>query len=274
MILNVTTKKASDSGKDSDPGKDSDSAKDMQIFVRDISGKTGILDVSPHTTIQEVKVKILDMRMECNQGIFNTEQDIRILFEGKEIESHETLSEKGISACGVLQAVARLRGGMPKKGIKKIPKDEKVFTLRTRVEYITRDPTPDAMHIVRGITLQDTFIQNTIANMTPVDDTQALYETLQTVSRNEKIAELITPYLTPQIRIMRQDIEAQEKAIEQVEATIEHAYAKEFYGTPGYTMNDLYDQAEGRLNTLLENQRVQSGVEAVLASSSHAPMND
>ena len=125
---------------------------------------------------------------------------------------------------------------MPKKGIKKISKDEKVFTLRTRVEYITRDATPDAMNIARGITMQENFIQNTIANMTSVGDTQALYDDLQTVNRNEKIAELITPHLIPQNRTMKQEIEAREQAIVQVEATIEHAYAKEFYGTSGYTM--------------------------------------
>jgi len=166
------------------------------------------------------------------------------------------------------------QGGMPKKGIKKITKDEKVFTLRSRVEYITRDASSDVMNIVRAITSQENFIQNTIENMTSVDDTKALHEALQSVNRNEKIPELITPFLIPQIRILRQEIETKEQAIEQVEATIEHAYAKEFYGASGYAMSDLSYKVEEHLNTLQEQQRVQRGVEAALAGTRSAMMTD
>ena len=163
---------------------------------------------------------------------------------------------------------------MPKKGIKKISKDEKVFTLRTRVEYITRDAAHEVMNIVKDIVSQENFIQNTLENMTSVDDAQALLDALNPSPKSEKIAELITPYLIPQIRNMRQEIVARELAIDQLEASIEHAYAKEFYGTSGYVKNDFYNLVESRLVALQENQRVQRGVEAALASGNNASMTD
>ena len=73
---------------------------------------------------------------------------------------------------------------------------------------------------------------------------------------------------------MRQEIETRELAIEQVEATIEHAYAKEFYGTSGYVKTDFYNMVESRLIALQENQRVLRGVEAALASGNNASMTD
>ena len=54
-----------------------------------------------------------------------------------------------------------LRGGMAKKGCRKtVSKEEKVFTLRTRVEYLTRSASADAIHIVRSITMNENFIKD------------------------------------------------------------------------------------------------------------------
>ena len=267
----------------------------IQVFVRPAwSSNSMQIIVQNDTTIAIFKQMIFAHVMVTSHFMQDETlrlENLKLVFRGRQLENlDETLENYLHNSPDHEVGVGRLvgmqvnditfqlqfmnQGGMPKKGVKKISKDEKVFTLRTRVEYITKDAAHDVMNIVKGIVSQENFIQNTIANMTSVDDTKALHEALLSVNRNEKIAEMITPFLIPQIRIMRQEIEARELAIDQVEATIEHAYAQEFYGTSGYTMSNLSDKVDERLTTLLENQRVQMGVEAALASSSNASMAD
>ena len=267
----------------------------IQVFVRPAWSSISMqLIVQNYTTIATFKQMIFAHAMVTSHFMQDETlrlENLKLVFRGRQLENLDETLESYLHPdpdhdVGVGRMVGMQvnditfqlqftnQGGMPKKGIKKISKDEKVFTLRSRVEYITRDASSDVMNIVMGITRQENFIQNTIENMTSVDDTKALHEALLSVNRNEKIAELITPFLIPQIRIMRQEIETREQAIEQVEATIEHAYAKEFYGASGYTMSDLSYMVEEHLNTLQEQQRVQRGVEAALAGTRSAMMTD
>jgi len=167
--------------------------------------------------------------------------------------------------------MVRGRGGMPKKGCRKtVPKDEKVFTLRTRVEYLTRTATAEAMNIVRSVTARESFIKDTIANMTSVADVEALRGALQEVRRNEGIPEAIAPYLIQQINQMKREIAERNETIRQVEATIEHAYAKEFYTDGGYSMSALYDMVSERLDTLRREQQINDAIRS--AASVSAPM--
>ena len=124
------------------------------------------------------------------------------------------------------------------------------------------------MNIVRSITMRENFITDTIANMTSVADMQALRDTLDMVRRNENIPEAITPYLVQQIGQMKQEITERNEAIKQVEATIEHAYTKEFYTDSGYNMRDLYDMVSERLDTLQREQHINDAIR----SAASAPM--
>ena len=83
----------------------------MQIFVRTITGKTVTLEVEPNDYIANVKCKIQDL-----EGIPPDHQ--RLIFGGRQLEDHRTLSDYSIPANGALDLTLRLRGGSMKIFVK------------------------------------------------------------------------------------------------------------------------------------------------------------
>jgi hypothetical protein len=74
----------------------------MQIFLKNLQGKTITLEVELTYTIADIREMIP----------YGNSDLAKIIFCGKELESHQTLAEYGIQSESTLYQVVRLRGGM------------------------------------------------------------------------------------------------------------------------------------------------------------------
>ena len=76
----------------------------MQIFVKTLSGRTITIEVDAKDSISSVKAKIHD-----KESVPPDEQ--RLIFGGKELEDHYTISHYNLMRNSTIHLVLRLPGG-------------------------------------------------------------------------------------------------------------------------------------------------------------------
>lgn len=77
---------------------------EVQIFVRNLNGKSLAIMVSPSDTVESLKAKV-----EEREGLPASEQ--RLLYGGKQLEPGRILADYGVQKESTLHLVLRLRGG-------------------------------------------------------------------------------------------------------------------------------------------------------------------
>jgi len=84
--------------------------KNMQIFIRDLYGKTKTLECDPQESVLAIKTTLSDKLKEEDENILP--ENMRLLFAGWQLEDHKTLADYNIQRDSTLHLVLRLRGGM------------------------------------------------------------------------------------------------------------------------------------------------------------------
>ena len=77
----------------------------MQIFVKVLRGNEFSLEVEPWETINDVKTKI-----QHKEGLSLDQQQVHLVFEGKQLENGCTLSDYNVQKESTLDLVILLKG--------------------------------------------------------------------------------------------------------------------------------------------------------------------
>ena len=183
-----------------------------------------------------------------------------------------TLADLNIVNNGTLHLVLRLRGGMPKKGTKKVTKQEKVHLLKAKVHYTTSqlnmaDPqVPALCHAIA----QPNYISNVIANMNMQQITD-LDNVAQDCSRTAQLTNAIAPELVPQYKQLKAQKAAIENSLKAIEEAVDLGMTEDYWrGTTGVNADAFYGAIENRLGHLTEQDRINAAIARGVASAAQA----
>ena len=163
-----------------------------------------------------------------------------------------TASDNNIQKESIIHMALRGRGGMPKKGVKKQTKAEKMVPMRARLAYVSQSLAQQSLALVNQVA-DASYIPTAISQMN-AQQLQNLEGCVQNATRTDRIpgsiAELVVPLLG-QYTAQRTDLD---KAISALTQAVEVSF-NEAYFDKGLDMQGFWEAIEARKNVLDQEER-------------------
>ena len=177
------------------------------------------------------------------------------------------LLDYNIRANHTLNAVYQYPGGMPKKGVRKPSKQQKVHEMRAKVQYATTQfpMQQGAQPVVQQISQQG-FISNAIQNMS-LQQLQELDAVAQDVTRSDRLSKAIIDHFVPQISQLKTQQEHIENTIKALEEGFELGFVEEYYEGHQFQVEVFYERVSDRIDTLTAQAAVNAAVAAAQAAA-------
>ena len=165
----------------------------------------------------------------------------------------------------VASKVLRLRGGMAKKGVKKVSKHEKLAVMRAKVAYKTQFVQEHNAALIQQIAAPG-YIANAVSHMS-LDQVTALEAVANQQVRNDRVPKASYDLLVPALVQMRNTKDELETVIDAIEEAVETTFVEDYFNN-GLDLDDymtLLGNSIERLKELQVEQEVQRRMAALSA---------
>ena len=223
--------------------------------VQVVEGQTLTLNVKATDTIDNIKSKIVDKKGIAEDQV----EELRLIFEGKQLEGEHTIGHYNIQKEDTLHLALRLKGGMPKKGVKKVLKDERMAQLKASCMYkSSMVPPPFVARAIQPLTSRPTALADEMNRLT-LEQLTACRDELNELPRSSEagVAEVLAPYIVPDVTVAKNSINDMKQRIIDAEAQLEAVYsavtvsfAEMYYKEAQYDYTSFYTAVDDRIKSL------------------------
>ena len=258
----------------------------MQIFVKTLKGETtepdedvlkALAKLGINDEVQVVEGQIMTLNVKTSDTVMNiktmiqekeghTPDEQRLLFHGKQLEDNNTLSYYNIVKESTVHLVFRLPGGMAKKGVKKMTKQQKIHEMRAKVQYVTTQfPLQHgSQHLIQQVS-QPGFVDHVIHGMT-LQQLQDLDAVAQDVNRSDRLARAVIGKFVPQIAQLQTQKEQIDNTIKALEEGFELGFTEDYFEGTAFTVDPFYESIKNRIDALSSEAAVAAEVQRRLVA--------
>jgi hypothetical protein len=217
------------------------------------------------TTIESVKLVI------WNQTDIPMKFQRLILRDGQELEDDRTVGDyinrNRVFGGYDMTLMVRGRGGMPKKGVRKVTKEEKVLQMRTRLNIMATHRQAQRPSLEQTvITMQgDNYIDATIQAMS-AENLLKVKDIIDNISRVDRIPKEVSKIFVTEIATLEDEMERTSNSIALLQETFELAFVERYFENISFNVKHFYDAIAERLQLLANEQEIERQVAARLAA--------